>query len=73
MIEKNKASYITATDLEDTDHTLVRGTWRNDQVLNSMQPTNLHNAPKDAKSQRGLLANYFNNHGSVPWQLNMVV
>lgn len=73
MIEKNKASYITATDLEDADHTLVRGTWRNDQVLNSMQPTNLHNAPKDAKSQRGLLANYFNNHGSVPWQLNMVV
>lgn len=73
MIEKNKASYISAADLENADHTLVRGTWRNDQVLNSIQPTTLHNAPRDAKSQRELLTNYFNNHGSVPWQHNMVV
>jgi hypothetical protein len=73
MVEKNKASYISAADLENADHTLVRGTWRNDQVLNSIQPTTLHNAPTDAKSQSELLTSYFNNHGSVPWQHNMVV
>ena len=70
MVEKNKASYISAADRENADHTLVRGTWRNDQVLNSIQPTTLHNAPRDAKSQRELLTS---NHGSVPWQHNMVV
>ena len=73
MIEKNKASYTLAADLENADHTLVRGTWRNDHVLNSIQPTTLHNASRDAKTQRELLTSYFSNHGSIPWQHNMVV
>lgn len=72
MVEKNKASYTSAADLENTDHTLVRGTWRNDQVLTNIQPTTLHNATKDAKTQRILLTDYFNNYGSVPWQSSMV-
>ena len=37
MVEKNKASYTSAADLENTDHTLVRGTRRNDQVLTNKQ------------------------------------
>ena len=73
MVEKYKASYTSATDLKNADHALVRGTWRNDQVLNSVQPITLHNATRDAKSQRELLTDYFNNHGSLPWQDNMVV
>ena len=72
MVEKNKASYTSAADLENTDHTLGRGTWRNDQVLTNIQPTTLHNATKDAKTQRVLLTDYFNNYGSVPWQSSMV-
>lgn len=72
MVEKNKARYTSAADLENTDHTLVRGTWRNDQVLTNIQPTTLHNATKDAKTQRVLLTDYFNNYGSVPWQSSMV-
>ena len=72
MVEKNKASYTSAADLENTDHTLVRGTGRNDQVLTNIQPTTLHNATKDAKIQRVLLTDYFNNYGSVPWQSSMV-
>jgi len=43
MIEKNKASYTSAADLENADHTLVRGTWRNDHALNSIQPVVLVN------------------------------
>jgi hypothetical protein len=73
MVEKNKASYASAADQEDADHVLVQGTWRNDQALNSMQPTTLHNATRNAKTQRELLTKYFNEHGSVPWQNNMVV
>ncbi len=73
MVEKNKANYTSVADTENTDHTLVGGAWRSEQVLNSIQPTTLRNAPRDAKSQRELLKNFFNNHGSVPWQNNMVM
>ena len=72
MIEKNKASYTSAADLENGDHTLVRGTWRNDHALNSILPTTFHNAARDAKTQRELLTCYINSDGSVPLQHNMV-
>ena len=68
MVEKNKASYLSAADQEDADHVLVQGTWRNDQALNGMQPTTLHNATTNAKTQRELLTKYVNEHGCVPWQ-----
>ena len=73
MIEKNKASYTSAADLENPDHTLARGTSRNDHALNSIQATNLHNAARDVKTQRELLTSYFSTDGSVSWQHNMVV
>ena len=59
MVEKNKASYTSAADLENTDYTLVRGSWRNDQVLTNIQPTTLHNATKDAKTRRGTFDGLF--------------
>ena len=73
MVDKNKARYTSAVDQEKADHTLLRGAWRNEKALSSIQPTTLHNAPRDVKLQRDLLANYFNGYGSVPWQHNMVV
>lgn len=73
MVEKNKASYVEAADLENSDHSVSRGTWRNDPILNGLQPSSSHNATRNAKLQRDLLAEYFNHHGSVPWQDNMII
>lgn len=40
MVEKNKASYVTAAaDMDNSDHSLSRGSWRNDPILNGLQPT----------------------------------
>ena len=72
MIEKNKASYISAVDQESAGHILMQGAWRNNCLLNSMKPTTTHDAPKDAKLQRQILTTYFNTHGRVPWQNTIV-
>lgn len=74
MVEKNKASYIAAAaDSESSDHTVERGMWRKDPVLHGLQASSSHNSARNAKLQRDLLANYFNHHGSVPWQDSMVI
>ena len=73
MVEKNKAGYAAAADLENSDHSVSRGSWRSDAALTILQPTPSHNASRNAKLQRDLLANYFNDCGSVPWQDNMVI
>ena len=72
MIKKNRVSYLSPVDQENADHTIVRGDWRNNQVLNSMQPTIIGNAPRDAKLQREILTPYCNTDGCVPWQHDMV-
>jgi hypothetical protein len=73
MVEKNKAGYAAAAELENSDHSVSRGSWRSDAALSSLQPTPSHNASRNAKLQRDLLANYFNDCGSIPWQDNMVI
>ena len=72
MVNKNKATYLSAIDQEHMDHTVSAGVWRNDPCLNGLQPTTVHNPPRNAKVQRDLLTTYFNNHGAVPWQNRMV-
>ena len=72
MVDKNKATYTSGVDRDNADHTIAAGTWRNDPILVGLQPSTLHNAPRNAKSQRELLTEYFNSHGSVPWQDSMV-
>lgn len=73
MVEKNKAGYAAAADLENSDHSVSRGSWRSDAALTILQPTPSHNASRNAKLQRDLLTNYVNDCGSVPWQDNMVI
>ena len=72
MVDNNKASYTSAADIENANHTVTRGVWRNDSILTGLQPTSLHNASGSAKYQRELLTTYFNNQGSVPWQDSMI-
>ncbi|XP_028410490.1 putative nuclease HARBI1 [Dendronephthya gigantea] len=72
MVDKNKVNYTAAGDFESADHTLSPGTWRNDPILNGLQPTPMHNPPRNAKHQREVLTQYFNNSGSVPWQDNII-
>ena len=73
MVNKNKATYLSAIDQENVDHTVSAGVWRNDPCLSGLQPTTtVHNRPRNAKVQRDLLTTYFNNHGADPWQNRMV-
>ena len=72
MVEKNKATYTAAGDVENADHTLTPGSWRNDPYLTGLHSSSTHNPPRNAKDQQKLLTSYFNNHGSVPWQDIMI-
>ena len=72
MVNKNKSTYLSAIDQENVDHTVSAGVWRNYPCLNDLQPTTVHNPPRNAKVQHDLLTTYFNNHGAVPWQNRMV-
>ena len=57
------------SDLEEEDHILSTGIWRNDPSLTGMAPTMEKNPTKNAKTQRDLLAAYFSSEtGAVPWQ-----
>lgn len=73
MIGKNIGNYSGVADVENEDHTVIRGMWRTDTSLNGLQPGSNRNAPRNAKGQREVLTDYFNNQGSVPWQDNMIV
>lgn len=73
LVEKNKSTYTAAADVENADHTISEGMWRNDQRLTGLQSSPNHNPPRNAKDQREILTTYFNNQGSVPWQGNMIV
>ncbi len=73
LVEKNKGTYTSAADVENADHTIAEGVWRNGQMLTGMQSSSNHNPPRNAKAQREILTTYFNNSGSVPWQDKMIV
>ena len=68
----NKATYLSAIDQENVDHTVSAGVCRSDPCLNGLQRTTVHNPPRNAKVQRELLTTYFNNHGAIPWQDSLV-
>ena len=55
MVEKNKATYTAAGDVENADHTLTPGSWRNDPCITGLHSTFTHNPPRNAKDQRKLL------------------
>ena len=73
LAEKNKSTYASTADVENADHTIRNGTWRNDARLSGLQSSLNHNPPTNAKEQREMLTTYFNNNGSVPWQDSMIV
>ena len=73
MVEKNKSSYIAAADVEDGDHVVTPGSWRNEACLTRMnQSSPTRNPSHSAKSQREILTTYFNSYGAVPWQESMI-
>ncbi len=60
-------------DLEQNDHQITPGAWRNDMMLQDMQQVKGgNNATSEAKDVRNYLKHYYNNVGSVPWQDNMI-
>lgn len=72
-VKKNKIFYTSIADVENADHTVTPGLWRNDPSLTSMNPSSANrNPPNNAKDQRQLLTVYFNTSGSVPWQDTMI-
>ena len=73
LADKNKSTYTSAIDVENTDHTISEGMWRNDERLTGMQSSSIHNPPSDAKAQREILTTYFNTFGSLPWQNDMIL
>ena len=73
LVERNKPTYASAVDLENADHTISNGAWRNDARLCGLQSSLNHNPPRNAKEQREMLTTYFNSTGSVPWQGNMIL
>ena len=72
LVENNKSAYTSAADVEGADHTISEGVWRNHQKLVGLQSGPNRNAPRNAKAQREILTDYFNNQGSVSWQDNMI-
>ena len=74
LIEKNKNSYLSVLDVEDTEElTILPGAWRNDQRLSRMQPNFGRNPTQIAKMQRDQLAAHFmSDAGSVLWQDRMI-
>lgn len=72
LVENNKSAYTSAADVEGADHTVSEGVWGNHQKLVGLQSGPNRNAPRNAKAQREILTDYFNNQGSVSWQDNMI-
>lgn len=70
MIEKNKTTYVSVQDFEDTENLeFTNGQWRQDPQLCGLQASSSRNSTTTAKEQRIELAKYFlSDAGSVPWQ-----
>ena len=62
-----------ALDLEDNDHQVIPGAWRNDRVLQEVDQVRGGNVGnREGKQQRVYLKHYCNNVGAVPWQQDMI-
>ena len=63
-----------ALDLEDEDHKMIPGAWREDAHLENLQMIHGPNIDTlNAKKQRVVLSEYYNSPaGSVPWQDRMI-
>lgn len=69
--QKCGASYmpLNAIDTEDEAHSVVRGLWRNEPPLPSIESTIIRNHTKYAGGIRNRLADYFlQKEGEVEWQ-----
>ncbi len=64
---------VLITDLEDANHILIPGAWRQGRLLEGLQITRGNKCTKAAVKQRELLKEYFHSPGgSVPWQDDFV-
>ena len=69
----NTHIYTSAGDVENADHSISPGRWRQDYQLPSVERTcHNRNPARSAKEQREFLASYFCNAGAVPWQDNII-
>ena len=60
-------------DVEDDDHNVIPGSWRDQQTLTGLPSTHARNASQGAKALRDSLKTYFlSEAGQVSWQMNMV-
>ena len=61
-------------DVEDADHNIIPGDWRNDAAMHEVEDVRAPNRDtREAKQQREYLKLYFNSPaGSVPWQERIV-
>ncbi len=65
---------VLNTDLEDANHNLIPGAWRQGRLLEGLQITRGNKCTKAAVKQRELLREYFNSPaGGVPWQDEFVL
>ena len=55
LIEKNKHTYTSVSDLEEEDHILSTGIWRNDPSLTGMAPTMEKNPTKKCQNTKRLV------------------
>ena len=62
-----------ALDHDVEDHNVIRGTWRDDGVLQDVASmTGPTQASREAKRQRVYLKHYYSNIGAVSWQRDMI-
>ena len=73
LAEGNKSTYVSTANVENADHSIRNGTWRNDVRLSGLQSSLNNNPPRNAKEQHEMFTTYFKNNGSVPWQDYMIV
>ena len=60
-------------DVEDGEHNLVPGAWREERQMNSLVPLFGHRLHREAKELREYLSHYYvSPAGAVPWQERMI-
>ena len=68
------ATHNNLMDLEDQNHNVIPGSWRNDTVLHDVNHERARNTgTQEGRQIRRYLAHYFTSKaGSVPWQDKMI-
>ena len=70
---KYKRDVVTVHDVEDEQHNVIPGLWRQDTPLADGVCRFARNTATAAKMQREYLCSYYNSEaGSVPWQNDMI-